>query len=340
MFRSSQIICLQSKMKVLGETFETLIKEIPLEHVFTAEGIKTNDFKYYFTEHLGFLWPLLSLHGFVCSSGVYFPKRLSGMIEFECSHIWAHRSTGGPQLQNVNCHQDNLSICKLFPLHQTERYLTLPFGLIMHFCLIGHYRSTNNEIYAKLLFHPPNVLQRPQGLIQLRRWVVLRSQVRFQLKEVMLRVSHCLDRLFELIRSGRGGSQLVSFQVFNCTHVPPYQIGFSIRSVSDSVQCPLWSGGTFSVPSSQSRLSVAMKDYCFNQPDIVNYPFHWSEEAGKDKSNFATLAFDLGRNPQASGLELHDLWKVTWLSTDLWLTVFKGNSVKNVKSKEKIGHQG
>lgn len=51
-----------------------------------------------------------------------------------------------------------------------------------------------------------------------------------------------------------------------------------------------------------------MEDYCFNQPDIVNYPFHWSEEAGKGKgkSNFATLAFDLGHKPQASGLELQD----------------------------------
>ncbi len=88
----------------------------------------------------------------------------------------------------------------------------------------------------------------------------------------MLRVSHCLDRLFELIRSG--GSQLVLFQV--CTHVPPTLplIGFSIRPVSDSVQCLLWSGGTFSVASSQSSLSLAMEDYCFNQPDIVNYPFH------------------------------------------------------------------
>lgn len=92
-------------------------------------------------------------------------------------------------------------------------------------------------------------------------------------------------------------------------------IGFSIRPVSDSVQCLLWSGGTFSVASSQSSLSLAMEDYCFNQPDIVNYPFHWSEEAGKDKSNFATLAFDLGHKPQASGLELHDLWKVPWLSS-------------------------
>ncbi len=52
-----------------------------------------------------------------------------------------------------------------------------------------------------------------------------------------------------------------------------------------------------------------MEDYCFNQPDIVNYPFHWSEEAGKDISNFATLAFDLGHKPQGSSLELHDLYE-------------------------------
>lgn len=57
----------------------------------------------------------------------------------------------------------------------------------------------------------------------------------------MLRVSHCLDRLFELIRSG--GSQLVLFQVFNCTHVllPCLKLDFQ------SGRCPIASSVRFEV---------------------------------------------------------------------------------------------
>lgn len=88
---------------------------------------------------------------------------------------------------------------------------------------------------------PPNVLRRPQSLIQLQRWVVLRSQVRFQLKQVMLRVSHCLDRLFELIRSG--GSQLVLFQVFSRAHVPPPCPKLDFQSG----RCPIASSVRFEV---------------------------------------------------------------------------------------------
>ncbi len=57
----------------------------------------------------------------------------------------------------------------------------------------------------------------------------------------MLRVPHCLDRLFELIRSG--GSQLVLFQVFNCMHVPPPCLKLDFQSG----RCPIASSVRFEV---------------------------------------------------------------------------------------------
>lgn len=55
----------------------------------------------------------------------------------------------------------------------------------------------------------------------------------------MLRVSYCLDGLFELIRSG--GSQLVLFQVFNCTHVPQPCLKLDFQSG----RCPIASSVRF-----------------------------------------------------------------------------------------------
>lgn len=229
---------------------------------------------HYTSEHLGFIKPLLSPHGFVCSSGVYFPKCLSGMME--CLHTWAHFSIGGPQLQNVNCHQNNFGICKcsctnlwkilsylIVSLHISVlnkiKFSTIPCQL----CINGHASfssNINNEIYAPKKF--TNVLQCLQSLIQLHRWAGLKAQVRFQLKEVMLRVSYCLDRLFELIRSR--GSQLVLFQGFNCMCIPPpclrlnFQLGW----------CPIASSVRFDVE--ESSLSLwAKAPYLFQWKTIV-----------------------------------------------------------------------